>query len=137
MAAEEELCGLLAGLAPALEETVFVYTCHRARPDPLPESAAVVVREEEGWTVVVPRDEAVRRGWRHRFACRRITLAVHSDLTAVGLMAAVAAALAEAGIPANVAAGFHHDHVFVPVDRAEEALAILAALAHRAAAGGD
>ena len=135
MAADDALCGLLAGLAPALEETVFVYTSHRAWPEPPPAAAVVVVQEEEGWTVVVPRDEAVRRGFSHRFACRRITLAVHSDLEAVGLTAAVAAALAEAGIPANVVAGFHHDHVFVPADRADEALAVLENLSRRAGAG--
>ena len=27
-------------------------------------------------------------------------------------------------------AGFHHDHLFVPVDRADDAVAALAALAH-------
>ena len=47
---------------------------------------------------------------------------MHSSLEAVGLTAAVAAALAEAGISANVVAAFHHDHVFVPAERAEEAL---------------
>ncbi|GIX18238.1 MAG: hypothetical protein KatS3mg119_2424 [Rhodothalassiaceae bacterium] len=131
----ETLRALLAGLSPQLEETEFVFTSHPARPDPPPADAVVVVSEAEGWTVVVPRDEAVRRGWRHRFACRRITLAVHSDLEAVGLTAAVAAALAEAGIPANVVAGFHHDYVFVPADRADEALAVLENLSRRAGAG--
>jgi uncharacterized protein len=38
------------------------------------------------------------------------------------LTAAVAAALADAGISANVVAAFHHDHVFVPARRADEAL---------------
>ena len=53
---------------------------------------------------------------------RRITLGVRSSLEAVGLTAAVAAALTDAGISANVVAAFHHDHVFVPADRAEAAL---------------
>ncbi len=131
----ETLRALLAGLSPQLEETEFVFTSHPARPDPPPAGAVVVVKEAEGWTVVLARREAERRGWRHRFACRRITLAVHSDLEAVGLTAAVAAALAEAGIPANVVAGFHHDHVFVPADRADEALAVLENLSRRAGAG--
>jgi hypothetical protein len=47
---------------------------------------------------------------------------VHSSLEAVGLTAAVAAVLAAAGISANLVAAFHHDHVFVPADRAGEAL---------------
>nr|NIP18780.1 ACT domain-containing protein [Xanthomonadales bacterium]NIX13566.1 ACT domain-containing protein [Xanthomonadales bacterium] len=44
---------------------------------------------------------------------------------AVGLTARIAGALADAGISANLVAGVHHDHVFIPADRAGEALALL------------
>ena len=64
---------------------------------------------------------------------RRITLRVHSALDGVGLTAAVATALAGHGIACNMVAAFHHDHVFVPAARAEEALAILKTLAARGA----
>jgi hypothetical protein len=37
----------------------------------------------------------------------------------------VSGALAEAGIACNVVAGFHHDHLFVPWERREEALELL------------
>ena len=55
----------------------------------------------------------------------RISLTVHSDLAAVGLTAAIAAALTSRGISANVVAGFYHDHVFVPWDRRGDAMAAL------------
>ena len=45
--------------------------------------------------------------------------------------AAVAGALAEAGISANVVAAYHHDHIFVPAADAERALATLRALSAR------
>ena len=57
---------------------------------------------------------------------------MHSALDAVGLTAAVAGALAEAGISCNVLAGAHHDHLLVPVDRADDALVALAQLRDRA-----
>ena len=44
----------------------------------------------------------------------RITLTGHSALDGVGLTAAVASALADAEIPCNMVAAFHHDHAFVP-----------------------
>jgi hypothetical protein len=56
-------------------------------------------------------------------------LTVHSALDGVGLTAAVASALADAGIPCNMVAAFHHDHAFVPLDDAPRALAILQDLA--------
>ena len=49
-------------------------------------------------------------------------------MEAVGLTAAVAAALAEAGISANVVAAYYHDHIFVSKVSAERALAVLEAL---------
>ena len=57
------------------------------------------------------------------FCC--IVLTVHSSLNAVGLTAAVAGALAAAGISANVVAAHYHDHIFVPSERAVDALAVL------------
>jgi hypothetical protein len=54
-----------------------------------------------------------------------LTLTVQSSLDAVGLTAAVSARLAVLGIPCNVLAGYHHDHILVPVDRVDDAIAAL------------
>jgi uncharacterized protein len=43
----------------------------------------------------------------------------------------VASELAQAGLSCNVVAGYHHDHLFVPYDRAPSAVAVLEALARR------
>ena len=59
---------------------------------------------------------------------RQITLAIHSDLEAVGLTAAVSAELTRHGISANVVAAFYHDHIFVPAADAERAVEALRTL---------
>ena len=46
-------------------------------------------------------------------------------------LAAVARALADAGVACNAVAGTYHDHLFVPAERAEEALRVLTALGTR------
>jgi len=61
-----------------------------------------------------------------------ITLTVHSSLEAVGLTAAFATALGNAGISCNVIAGFYHDHLFVGKDDAHTALTVLRELAKNA-----
>lgn len=76
--------------------------------------AFALIRETEGYTAIRPGS-----GW------ARITLTIYSSLDAVGLTAAVAGALADRGISANVVAAFHHDHLFVPWDRRDEAMALL------------
>jgi len=55
-------------------------------------------------------------------------------LSAVGLTAVFAGALAAAGISANVVAGFHHDHVFVhsPLRRSARGALSRSAAAQRA-----
>lgn len=86
-------------------------------------------REPEGLSLVIERDRAEARDIPFNGVFRMITLQVHSSLHAVGLTAAVSSLLAEQGIPANIVAAYHHDHVFVPEERAREALALLQDLA--------
>ncbi len=83
-------------------------------------------REDEGRTLIVEKMEADKAGLTYGPVMRCITLTVHSALEAVGLTAAVAVALTRHGISANVVAAYHHDHIFVPADDAERALAALA-----------
>lgn len=96
----------------------------------VPEGADPIatVREDEGLTLVLSQDEADRHGLAYEAPQAWITLRVHSSLAAVGMTAAVSAALTKAAISCNVVAAFHHDHIFVPLERGEEARRVLAAL---------
>ena len=135
--AEKDLHTLLAALRPVTREGEYVYVLW---PDgkPLAGHIAAAVREAEGLTVVLPRADADAMGLAYDFVAAWITLQVHSSLEAVGLTAAVSAALTEAKISCNVLAGFHHDHLLVPVADAERALEVLHELSagSRSANGG-
>lgn len=87
------------------------------------------VREEEGMSAVVAEADADRLGLVHGFVAGWITLCIESSLAAVGLTAAVSNRLAGEGISCNVIAGLRHDHLLVPIDRVEDAVASLEALA--------
>lgn len=128
-----DLDRLLASMAPerAPGEWVFVTTASSGPPLP----ARARIEEDEGTTSVVERGVADEHGLAYDFVAAWLTLRVHSALDAVGLTAAVAGALAEAGISCNVLAGLHHDHLLVPLDRADEALAVLADLSQRHRSG--
>lgn len=84
-------------------------------------------------TLIVLEDQAKTAGLKTVFRCRMLTLNVHSSLEAVGFLAAITARLATAGIGVNPVSAFYHDHLFVPADRAEEALDVLQKLAADAA----
>lgn len=130
--AEHDLSTLLRHMAPHLHSATYVYCCVADGPLP-PELAPICTfREDEGLTLILEKAQAERAGLPFTFESRRITLTVNSALEAVGFLAAVAARLAAAGISCNAVAGYHHDHLFVPAARGDEALAVLAA----AAAGG-
>jgi hypothetical protein len=125
---ERDLTTLLATLRPERHPGTFVFTTSRAGV-PGGASPVATVVEDEGLTLVLPRAQADALGLPYDFTASWITLRVHSALDAVGLTAAVAVALAEAGIPCNVVAGNHHDHLFVPADHSDAALTILAGIA--------
>lgn len=97
----------------------------------LGDGIAAVLTEAEGTTVVATVERAEAEGWPVDFQAAWLTLDVHSSLEAIGLTAAFSAALGEVGIACNVLAGFHHDHLLVPADRADEAVAVLEALRDR------
>lgn len=104
-------------MAPALDARRWTFASVAGEP---PTEAFALIREDEGLAAIFPAADGP-------FA--RITLMVYSALDGVGLTAAVATALAARGIACNVVAGFHHDHLFVPWERREEALVTLQRLA--------
>ena len=85
--------------------------------------------EDEGVTAVTTVKRAQVEGWDHEFEGAWLTLDVYSALEAVGLTAAVAEALTEAGISCNVIAARHHDHILVPTAQTEAAISAIEALA--------
>jgi hypothetical protein len=123
---ERDLSALLRDMTPDLQEGAFVF-CTLAPHEPIPADITPLLtfHEQEGATLVIRREQAERAELRFEFASRLITLTVHSALDAVGFLAAVTGRLAEAGISVNAVSAFHHDHLFVPADRADEAMAIL------------
>ncbi len=126
MPGELNLATLLRDMKPEMHDGVFVF-CTIAHSAEIP--AAIIplltFREAEGTTLVLRRAEAERLGLSHRFPSRLITLTVHSSLDAVGFLAAITARLARAGISVNAVSAFYHDHLFVPEQRADEALRVL------------
>jgi hypothetical protein len=127
MSGETELATLLRTLAPRLEPEPYGFVLLEGEA-PAGLAWAALVREAEGLTAIAPQAALAAAGIAPGEAWARITLTVHSSLQAVGLTAAVSAALAGAGIPANMVAGVFHDHLFVPWERRAEALARLQAL---------
>ncbi|MFJ2260717.1 ACT domain-containing protein [Streptomyces sp. NPDC087844] len=129
--AERDLGRLLSGMEPALHPGRYVFTTVPGSTAPPGLSPVVTVVEDEGLTLVVEQEDADAARLTYDYVAGWITLRIHSALDAVGLTAAVAQALAEEGLSCNVVAGFHHDHLFVPHERAAEAVALLEQLADR------
>ena len=128
MSGERDLETLLTSVDPEVRPGAFVFVVvhDEALLDELDPEATI--RESEGISAVVRRERADALGVPYDYLAAWITLRVHSALDAVGLTAAVSTALARAGISCNVIAGYHHDHLLVPVDRAADALEALAGL---------
>ena len=119
---EIDLDQLMKGMKPVLHPDTFVFTTFiedeiRADLDPI-----MLFKESEGTTLIITLDAAERAGIPFEFPCRMITLNIHSALDAVGFIAKIASRLAELNMGVNPVAGFYHDHLFVPANRAEDAM---------------
>ncbi len=125
-----DLSELLRGMTPVLGAEPYGYAvASDAQEIPLNQVFAVV-REDEGITIVASFQTLLDAGFHSTDKWARITLQIHSSLSAVGLTAAFAAALGNQAISANVIAGFHHDHIFVQWNRRHEALDALLELSN-------
>jgi uncharacterized protein len=132
---ERKLSALLYGMKPQLALPVYVFCtfANGSLPDEL--EAIAQFKEQEGLTAIVEKSAAELNGLAYTFESRLITLSVHSDLAAVGFLSSVCAALANDGIACNAVSAFFHDHLFVPVDRADDAMRLLSELSAQAASG--
>ncbi len=134
MSGETDLRTLLAGLSPRLDPEPYVFAT-------LPPGAAIpegivplaTFAEAEGLSLVVAAAQWPVAIGQASAPYARLTMMVHSSLEAVGMTAAMATALTEAGISANVVAAYYHDHIFVPWDRRYDAMRAIEALAKTSA----
>ncbi|WP_035055259.1 ACT domain-containing protein [Andreprevotia chitinilytica] len=131
------LTTLLQSMQPVLNDGVYVFSTVPPNTDLRTLDPIGTFREAEGLTVVLAEEQAQQAGLPVLFRAAWITLTVHSDLQAVGLTAAFATALGNANISCNVIAAAFHDHVFVPVELGQAAMAVLWALQRQALSEAD
>lgn len=112
-------------LAPELHDGTVVFVSVPAATDLTGLDVVASMREGEGLTLVLPEAQAKKRSFAVLWQARWITLTVNTELKAVGITAAFATALADNDIACNVIAGAYHDHLFVPVELADRAMAVL------------
>lgn len=120
-----DLDQLLNNLNPVLNPGCYVFVS--VKNEELLRSARVIasIRETEGFSAILTEADAYDLGVPILFRAAWITLTINSDLQSIGLTAAFTSALARQGISCNVVAGAMHDHLFVPLDRAEQTLNVL------------
>ena len=133
------LSQLLTALSPQLDEGKYVFcslnknnlsNCLALQP-------LAMFRENEGISLILDKTTADEQQITYQAIFSRITLQLHSSLEAVGLTAAVTTQLTRQNISANVVAGYYHDHIFVPEERAREALHLLTDLTNTHEPGND
>lgn len=130
MSGSTDLDHLLREANPLLDSKSYVFVSVQGRYGDFAELAPIAsFSEAEGLTLVLRQAAADEYSIDYDGVFCRITLQVHSSLNAVGLTARFSERLAEAGISANVMAGYYHDHIFVPVADAERAMSALSRLA--------
>lgn len=125
MHGETNLSALLKTLKPRLNPGAYVFCVVNDLSLINPVQPLMQFKEEEGFTVILRKEDADTLNLEYTFVAVWITLTVHSALEAVGLTAAFSNALTAGGISCNVVAAFYHDHIFVAENDAKRAMEIL------------
>jgi len=128
MSGERNLRSLLANMSPVLDPQRYVFATTTELKELEQLEAIMRFKEDEGETFILHEADATAVNVEKSDAYARVTLNVHSALDAVGFLATACTALAQEGISTNAVAAFFHDHIFVPYDRADDAVAVLKAL---------
>lgn len=116
---------LIKSLKPLLHEGIYVFCTVKEIPSIDMSSIISYFREDEGITLILKKETADKARLLYSYQASWITLNVHTSLSTIGITAAFSNALAGKGISCNVIAGFYHDHLFVPKDKAAETMKIL------------
>ncbi len=117
---------LLKDMRPELQEGPYVFlTSRNGFSADVQNDAIMIFRETEGITAIVREMTArtLQKDAQPHWAM--ITLTIHSDLNAVGFLAAITAKLAQAGISVNPVSAYFHDHLFIPWKKRDEAMRVL------------
>jgi len=130
----QTLDAVLAALQPISNDTEYVFV---TSPQPLTQVIPTAMIREgteglETFSYVLDVETARAAGISGEFRCRRIDPGIDTNLAGVGIMAQLAGALAREDIPMNPIAGYFRDHLFVPVERTNDALEALRGVARRA-----
>tara|TARA_B100000795_G_C22612733_1_gene365743 strand:- start:357 stop:740 length:384 start_codon:yes stop_codon:yes gene_type:complete len=81
--------------------------------------------EKEGLTLVIQKEIAKLNSLEFNGVFKCISLNLISSLSSVGLTASISKVLADNGISANMYAGYYHDHIFVQLDKVNDAFKLL------------
>lgn len=122
---KEKLSYLLQNLNPVLQDGEYVFFSIADCSDMEFFDPVMVFREAEGKTMIIEKQQAEESGITCQKTFSWITISVYSSLETVGLTAAFSHALAEETVSCNVVAGFHHDHLFIPLEQTDKAMKIL------------
>lgn len=125
MKGETDLAMLIKTMMPELNAGEYVF-CKTDNLQDIDVAAMLCMfKEKEAYTVVIKKELADKLQLSYTYIAAWITLTVHSSLKAVGLTAAFSKALAENGISCNVIAAYYHDHIFVDIKDADNAVKVL------------
>ena len=128
---ETDLDRLIANMEPVLNKGEYVFVSV-SKIETIPREVTICeMKEKEGVTVVLSKNDADSFGLNYEYIASWITLNIHSSLAAVGLTAAFSTELGRNGISCNVIAGYYHDHIFVDKKDEDKALNALLAMSKR------
>lgn len=126
MAGLPELSEVLKIMKPKIQPGEYIFcVVSEAKFRTMNIKALCTFKEKEGISAILDRPSADGNAIQYSSVWKMISLSVNSSLESIGMLAAISTRFAKERIPLNVISAYHHDHLFVPVQFAEKAMALL------------
>ncbi|MFX0207851.1 MAG: ACT domain-containing protein [Candidatus Hodarchaeota archaeon] len=117
---------LLKLMKPKIMDCEFIFcTISETHFSELNITPLLMFTEEEGITLIVKKKIAENYSIPYSGVWAWIILTVHSNLSAVGFLSVITDTFAKSGISVNIVSAYYHDHLFVPIEKANQAMRLL------------
>jgi len=128
MSGQTNLSVVLKSLKISCDNTEYGFATVDNKTLPVDDEILGTFKEAEGLTIIAEKDFLQRKGMSFEGSYAKLTIDVYTSLELVGLTAVLASKLAENKIPANVVAGYFHDHIFVQYNLRKKAIEAIESL---------
>jgi uncharacterized protein len=125
MSGQKNLAEVIKSLKASCDNIEYGFAAVQNNKISIDDQVFCTVKENEGFTIIADKKYFETNGIKYDCPFAKLTIETHTSLDLIGLTAVLSKKLADNNIPANIIAGYYHDHIFVPYELRQKAIDLI------------